>query len=423
MVHAAKGLSLPCLFFVVVSCGCYPVTKCFIPTPTPTPTPTPLVPTRQHTPIRHHQAWNNPLRVQKDDINNEITKDASTPTTRSNVMQLSSLLLLVGAAAVATVVLPALAFDSPVDYLHLKIPNPLPDADPRYFLSGGLCAAASHGATTPIDVVKTRIQADPQTYNEGVMAAATKILQDDGPSALLAGLGPTVVGYGLEGAVKFGLYESLKPEMARLLNTGTNESPAIPYLIASVVAGAVASLMLCPMEKTRIRLVTDPTFSSNNLLTGIPQIVRESGVGSLFSGLPAMLSKQVPYTFAKQVSFDTFAAMLYGFAASASLVKADIKIEVSFGAAFLASVLACLLSQPGDVLLTATYKNTGGGDDDGQQPTSFGEVVARISQEQGLQGFFSGISARFVHVGAIITSQLVLYDIVKQMLGLPATGT
>jgi hypothetical protein len=52
-------------------------------------------------------------------------------------------------------VLPALAVDHPMDYLHLNIPNPIPDADPRYFLSGGLCAAASHGVTTPIDVVKT----------------------------------------------------------------------------------------------------------------------------------------------------------------------------------------------------------------------------------------------------------------------------
>jgi solute carrier family 25 phosphate transporter 3 len=390
----------------VVSCSYFRATKCFVPTL--------VVPTRQHHP-RRHQVWN-PLNVRKnDDSNSEVSREEST-TTPINMVRASSI-FLVGAAAFVIVVLPALAVDSPVDYLHLRIPNPIPDADPRYFLSGGICAAASHGVTTPIDVVKTRIQADPQTYKGGVTAVAAKILEDDGPSALLAGLGPTVIGYGLEGAAKFGLYESLKPEMARLLHMA--DSPAIPYLIASVVAGAVASLMLCPMEQTRIRLVTDPNFASN-LFTGIPQIVQESGAASLFSGLPAMLSKQVPYTFAKQVSFDTFAAMLYGLAASASLATADVKLEVSFGAAFLASVLACILSQPGDVLLTATYKNAGG---EGRQQPSFSEVVAGVLEERGAQGFFAGISARFVHVGAIITSQLVLYDFIKQMLGLPATGT
>ena len=313
----------------------------------------------------------------------------------------------------AVVVLPALAIDHPADYSLLNLPNPIPDADPRYFLSGGICAAASHGITTPIDVVKTKIQSNPVAYeNLGVVGAAQKIVTEEGSSVLLLGLGPTVIGYGLEGAAKFGLYEGLKPEMARLLHL---DSPAIPYLIASIAAGAVAALMLCPMEKTRIRLVTDPDFASN-LLTGIRRLVEESGVGSLFGGLGAMLSKQVPYTFAKQVSFDAFASFLYATAASASLAAADVKLEVSFGAALLASILACILSQPGDVILTKTYKSSGSNQ-------GFYDILSDIYQEQGIQGFFSGLSARFLHVGAIITSQLVLYDTIKQLLGLPATGT
>lgn len=36
------------------------------------------------------------------------------------------------------------------------------EMDYRYFVAGGTCAAISHGVTTPIDVVKTRIQANPK---------------------------------------------------------------------------------------------------------------------------------------------------------------------------------------------------------------------------------------------------------------------
>ncbi|KAL3906175.1 MAG: hypothetical protein SGILL_009376, partial [Bacillariaceae sp.] len=327
--------------------------------------------------------------------------------------QFAILSLLTAAAMLFLPSSPALAIDHPMDYLHLNLPNPIPDADPRYFLSGGLCAAASHGITTPIDVVKTKIQSNPVKYNDlGVAGAAQQIILDEGTGTLLRGLGPTVIGYGLEGAAKFGLYEALKPEMARLLH---QDSPAIPYLIASITAGAVAALMLCPMEKTRIRLVTDPDFA-DNLLTGIPRLVEESGVASLFGGLGAMLSKQVPYTFAKQVTFDAFAAFLYAMAANASLAPKDVKLEVSFVAALLASILACLLSQPGDVILTKTYKNS-------DSDPVFADVVTEVYREQGIAGFFSGLTARFFHVGAIITSQLLLYDFIKQMLGLPATGT
>lgn len=129
-----------------------------------------------------------------------------------------------------------------------------------------------------------------------------------------------------------------------------------------------------------------------------------------------MLSKQVPYTMAKQVSFDAFAVMLYSAASALSLAATNVKLEVEVVAAFLASILSCIFSQPGDVILTDTYKLKT------LERSSFTQVVKDLYDDQGLQGFFSGLTARFIQVGAIITSQLVLYDIVKQMLGLPATG-
>jgi hypothetical protein len=186
----------------------------------------------------------------------------------------------------------ALAAENPADQRNLGILNTLSNIDPRYFISGGLCAAASHGVTTPVDVVKTRMQAEPDVYkNGGLFKATQNIIQKDGIGVLSGGLGPTLVGYGAEGAAKFGLYESLKPYVANSLHLN---DLTIPYLIASAIAGAAASLILCPMEKTRIRLVTDPTFAEG-LITGVSKLIEEQGFISIFSGMPAMLSKQVPY--------------------------------------------------------------------------------------------------------------------------------
>ena len=52
-------------------------------------------------------------------------------------------------------------------------------------------------------------------------------------------IGPTVVGYGLEGALKFGFYETFKG----LFRTLT-PSKVFNLLAASVVAGGVASIVL-----------------------------------------------------------------------------------------------------------------------------------------------------------------------------------
>jgi solute carrier family 25 phosphate transporter 3 len=362
-------------------------------------------PPEQHETRRYHPLRSNKSLFLQTDPHQDERRNFH-PLDDAPIIPITLLLL----STICSFAIPAGAVDHPADYVHLRIPNPLPATfDFRYFLSGGLCATASHGVTTPIDVVKTRMQADPLSYDKGFVDTAIRI-SNEGDGALLRGLGPTVVGYGLEGAAKFGLYESLKPTIANLLPL---DSPTIPYLIASIIAGAVASVVLCPMEMARIRLVTDPDFASN-LLTSIPKLVNESGSSGLFGGLPAMLSKQVPYTFAKQVSFDSFATFLYAAAATADLAAADVKLPVSFGAALLASVLACLFSHPGDVVLTATYQGS-------NKP--FSTVVSQILEDRGIEGFFAGLSARFLHVGVIITSQLVLYDFIKQLLGLPATGT
>mmetsp|Transcript_9914 Transcript_9914/g.15924 ORF Transcript_9914/g.15924 Transcript_9914/m.15924 type:complete len:143 (+) Transcript_9914:48-476(+) len=136
-------------------------------------------------------------------------------------------------------------------------------------------------------------------------------------------------------------------------------------------------------------------------------------------GILPMLSKQVPYTMGKQVSFDLFAAMLYTMLVGVSFVpQKEIALEVEVGAAFLASIVACLASHPGDVLLTATYKDSDDSSGDG-----FGATIKKVYEGGGVGAFLRGLNARFFHVGCIITFQLVLYDQIKQALGLPASGS
>ena len=114
-----------------------------------------------------------------------------------------------------------------------------------------------------------------------------------------------------------------------------------------------------------------------------------------------------------------------------------------------------VFSQPGDVLLTEFYK---GGSEDGESSSLLASLRSVLGK-RGVAGLFVGLQAldpqpskistsaypspssnsiylhpstcrstphlsqaRLVHVIGIIWVQLILYDSIKQRLGLPATG-
>jgi solute carrier family 25 phosphate transporter 3 len=187
------------------------------------------------------------------------------------------------------------------------------------------------------------------------------------------------------------------------------------------------------MEETRIKMVGDPSWAKENLVSGMLRLVREDGLFASFGGINAMLVKQVPYTMGKQVSFDLIAKALYNLCEYLSQTQSDFYIKysieekkwmISIMSAFLASVLASLSSQPGDMILTKTYKGSKKDATVGSKKKSgvFG-IIGDIYREHGVGGFFLGTKARLAHVVAIITMQLTLYDALKAALGLPVTGS
>jgi hypothetical protein len=54
---------------------------------------------------------------------------------------------------------------------------------------------------SPVDVVKTRIQLDPVKYNKGLIGGFKQVIAEEGAIGLATGLGPTVVGYFVQGTV------------------------------------------------------------------------------------------------------------------------------------------------------------------------------------------------------------------------------
>lgn len=253
--------------------------------------------------------------------------------------------------------------------------------------------------------------------------ATLAIIKEGGPFALLAGLGPTALGYLLEGGIKFGIYEVSKPvtqrtlaAIAGFLSLPCLNSQIISLLICGMIAGTAASLMLSPMEALRIRMVSDSEYAGKSSIDAMSLMVRREGVSSISKGLPAMLLKQVPYTITKNCSFDMFTMSAYrilremGYA-----LTANIKVAVPLFSAAAAAVLSCISSHPGDMLLSLVNAHEGP-----KRTRDFAKEI--MDGKDGARGFFVGIKPRFVHVILIVTVQLMIYDFVKRLVGIAATG-
>lgn len=270
---------------------------------------------------------------------------------------------------------------------------------------------------------QTRKQIDESLKDTSIIKSGLKIVKDDGGfNALLAGLGPTIFGYLFEGAVKFGVYEVAKPIVrsmlawsAALCSIPWMNSKLLGFIISGGIAGTAASVMLCPMEALRIRLVAEPEFGANGWVDGGLSMVNNEGVLGLWKSFPAMLSKQVPYTITKNVSFDFVTTIAYSTVAAWGLtICGKTKVVIPLLSAMFASVLSCISSQPGDMLLTAVNAQEGKG-----RTLDFAHSIMK---EEGIGGFFKGMRSRFLHVSLIVTMQLSIYDFVKRLVGIAATG-
>jgi solute carrier family 25 phosphate transporter 3 len=117
-----------------------------------------------------------------------------------------------------------------------------------------------------------------------MVTAFRQVVKAEGAGALLTGFGPTALGYALQGAFKFGGYEFWKKTAIDYLGVEkASENRQLIYLAASGIAEFFADIALCPLEATRIRLVSQPTFASG-LASGFAKIAKNEGLTGFYSG-------------------------------------------------------------------------------------------------------------------------------------------
>mmetsp|Transcript_26162 Transcript_26162/g.75535 ORF Transcript_26162/g.75535 Transcript_26162/m.75535 type:complete len:320 (+) Transcript_26162:48-1007(+) len=289
--------------------------------------------------------------------------------------------------------------------------------DLMYYLkgaaAGGICCSITHGALTPVDVVKTRVQLDPVKYNSGLVGGFRQIIAEEGAMALTTGLGATAAGYFVQGWFKFGGVEYFKIKAVEKMGeeAAWNNKTAI-YLGAAAGAEFIADLFLCPLEAVRIRSVSDPEFC-DGLADGFAKMLKTEGIGGFYAGLVPILGKQVPYTMAKFAVQGAAADAIYG---SMGKTPAELSpgsnISVSLASGVVAGVASAIISHPADTLLSKVNKKGAGGE---------GSMMTRLLRIAGETGFVNlctvGLLPRCVMIGTLTAGQFGIFDTVMSALG------
>ncbi|KAF9173616.1 mitochondrial phosphate carrier protein [Mortierella sp. AD011] len=280
----------------------------------------------------------------------------------------------------------------------------------RFYLAGAICCSVTHGSLTPVDVIKTRIQLEPTIYNKGMVGTFRQIVKAEGSGALWTGFGPTFLGYFLQGGFKFGGYEFWKKTLIDFVGReNAIQNRTAIYLVGAGIAEFFADVALCPLEATRIRLVSQPTFA-RGLTTGFSRILREEGfIHGFYSGFGPIIFKQIPYTMAKFVAFEHSTEVILGHLGDPAKLSPSAMTGVNLTAGLCAGVAAALVSQPADTLLSKINKTSGTG--------SASSRLLGLARELGPRGLFLGMGARLIQVAALTSLQFGIYGGLKQAFG------
>ncbi|XP_017776787.1 PREDICTED: phosphate carrier protein, mitochondrial-like [Nicrophorus vespilloides] len=284
-------------------------------------------------------------------------------------------------------------------------------ASKKYFalcgLGGILSCGITHTMVVPLDLVKCRIQVDPDKY-KGVINGFKVSVAEEGARGLAKGWAPTFFGYSAQGLCKFGLYEVFKvfytgvigDENAYLYRTSL-------YLASSATAEFFADIALSPMESCKVKIQTTPGFA-NTLREAMPKIYKEEGLNGFYKSLVPLWMRQIPYTMMKFACFERTVELLYHYVVPkprADCSKGE-QLIVTFAAGYIAGVFCAIVSHPADTVVSKLNQKKG-------------VSAAEAAKELGWAGLWKGLGPRIVMIGTLTALQWFIYDAFKVATKMP----
>ncbi|XP_010871307.1 mitochondrial glycine transporter B-like isoform X1 [Esox lucius] len=288
-----------------------------------------------------------------------------------------------------------------------KPPSILGKAHPalKAFMCGSLSGTCSTLLFQPLDLVKTRLQTmqnnmKPGAPKVGMMTVFIQVVRTENVLALWKGVSPSFVrcipGVGIYFSTFYSLKQHFFPE-----GRGPNAGEAV---LLGAGARSVAGVCMLPVTVIKTRFESG-RYNYVSVIGALKSVCETEGPRALFSGLPATLLRDAP--------FSGIYVMFY------SQTKRSLPQEVSsspyaplvnFGCGVVAGVLASLATQPADVVKTHVQVSPA--------HWTTKDAVGFIYREHGLRGFFRGAVPRSLRRTLMAAMAWTVYEQLMAHMGL-----
>jgi len=292
--------------------------------------------------------------------------------------------------------------------------------DAQYYakcmFGGVLACGLTHALITPLDVTKCNMQVNPGKF-KGLISGLKTITAEEGDAAVWKGWFPTLVGYSLQGAFKYGLYEFFKDTYANALGEDNYKkfNPLV-WCAGSASAEVFADIALCPLEMVKVKVQTSKAGTWPTSF--FPAVARMNELKAEtrfpFGSIVPLWSRQIPYTVAKFFFFEKIVQLFYThvFTAPKESYSKVTQLGVTFASGYMAGVVCAIVSHPADSLVSQLGK-----------ADNKGKSVGTIAREVGLVNLATkGLPTRVLMIGTLTGLQWWIYDSFKAAFGLGTTG-
>ncbi|KAA8649826.1 hypothetical protein EYZ11_004137 [Aspergillus tanneri] len=307
--------------------------------------------------------------------------------------------------------------------------------------SGGMVTAL---LTSPLDVLRTRLQSD--FYRSQLKSAAStpsphtrvslprsfllhfretfdilfSIHRVEGWRSLFRGLGPSLTGVVPATAVKFYAYGNCKRLYPGLL--GYDADSTSVHALSAATAGIVTGTATNPiwLVKTRLQLDKSHLHSGEqprykNSYDCVKQVIRQEGVRGLYRGLAASYLGVIETTL-HLASYERIKVMLANQTKLKDKAKNSELVQglVLSGAAGLSKLIAVLIAYPHEVLRTRLRQAPMA--DGHPKYTGVMQCLRLMVKEEGVAALYGGLTAHLIRTVPSAAITLGTYELVLKLL-------